>query len=194
MIAGMVLPLPRAVVAQALQRPLHRVVVARLLQLFKPRQLPFGRRVVDVEDLDRIVVFLDEVVDADDDLLAPLDRLLELIRRLGDLLLRVAELDRLDHAAHAVDGVPVLQRAGFHLTGELLDEVRPAERVDDVRHAAFVGDDLLRAERDRRRLFRRQRQRLVERVGVERIGAAEHGGQRLQCGTDDVVVRLLRGQ
>ena len=60
--------------------------------------------------------------------------------------------------------------------------------------AALVGDDLLRAQRERRRLGGRQRQRLVERVGVERVGAAEHRRQRLQRRPDDVVVRLLRGQ
>ena len=171
-----------------------RVVVARALQLVEPRQLQLGRRVVDIENLDRLLVRLHEVVDADDHLLAALDRLLELVRRLGNFLLRKAALDRLDHAAHAIDGVPVLQRALFHVARQPLDEVRPAERIDDVGHAGFVRDDLLRAQRDRRGFLGRQRQRFVERVGMQRVGAAQHGGQRLQRGADDVVVRLLRGQ
>ena len=57
-----------------------------------------------------------------------------------------------------------------------------------------MRDDLLRAQRQRRRLRGRQRQRLVERVGVQRLRAAEHRRQRLQRRAHDVVVRLLRGQ
>ena len=60
--------------------------------------------------------------------------------------------------------------------------------------AALVRDDLLRAQRQRRGLRGRQRERLVERVGVQRVGAADHRGERLQRGPDDVVVGLLRGQ
>ena len=87
-----------------------------------------------------------------------------------------------------------LQRALFHVARQPLDEVRAAERIDDVGDAALVRDDLLRAQRDRRRFLGRQRQRLVERVGVQRVGAAEHRGQRLQRRAHDVVVGLLRGQ
>ena len=61
---------PARGLAQPVERPLHPVVVARPLQLVEPRQLRLGGRVVDVEDLDRLLVVLDEVVDADDDLLA----------------------------------------------------------------------------------------------------------------------------
>ena len=57
--------------AQPLERPLNGVVIAGFLQLRKPRQLAPGRRVVDIENRNRIVVFLDEVVDPDDDFLPP---------------------------------------------------------------------------------------------------------------------------
>ena len=67
----------------------------------------------------------------------------------------------------------------LHLVGQRLDEVRPAERVGDVGHVRLVGDDLLRAQGDARRLLGRQRQRLVHRVGVQRLRPAEHAGQRL---------------
>ncbi len=39
-----------------------------------------------------------------------------------------------------------------------------------------------------------KRQRLVEGIGVQRIGAAEHAGHRLDRGADDVVVRVLLGE
>ena len=56
----------------------------------------------------------------------------------------------------------------LHLVGERLDEVRAAERIGHVGHVRLVGDHLLGAQRDARRLLGRQRQRLVHRVGVQR--------------------------
>ena len=68
------------------------------------------------------------------------------------------------------------------------------ERIDGVGDAGLGGDDLLRAQRDPRRLLGRQRQRLVAAVAVQRLRAAEHRRQRLDRDADDVVVGLLRGQ
>ena len=82
------------------------------------------------------------------DALALLELALELVRSRGDLALRVALLDRRDHAAHLVDALDVLERLGLELVREPLDEVAAAERIDGVRDAALVRDDLLRAERD----------------------------------------------
>src|SRR3989449_4654497 len=52
------------------------------------------------------------------------------------------------------------------LVRERLHVVGAAQRVDDLRHAGLVGDDLLGPEREPDRLFGRQGERLVERVGV----------------------------
>jgi hypothetical protein len=57
-----------------------------------------------------------------------------------------------------------------------------------------VGDHLLRPKREPCRVLGRQRQRFVERVGMQRIRAAEDRSQRLKRRPDDVVVRLLRGE
>ena len=46
----------------------------------------------------------------------------------------------------------------------------------------------------RHRVLGRQRQRLVERVGVQRLRAAEHGGERLERRAHDVHLGLLGGQ
>ena len=78
--------------------------------------------------------------------------------------------------------------------GQLLHEVGAAQRVGRVHHPGLVGDDLLRAQRDGDRLLGGQGQRLVQRVGVQRLRAAQHRGQRLQRRAHDVVVGLLRGQ
>ena len=57
-----------------------------------------------------------------------------------------------------------------------------------------MGDDLLRAERDARRLLGGKGQRFVERIRVQRLRAAEDRGEGLDGDADDVVVRLLRGE
>src|SRR6266436_8039887 len=93
--------------------------------------------------------FLDrELVDADDDFLVRFGGSLVLIGGLGDFLLRVAALDGFHHASHLVELVEILESACLHVERGFLDEVRAAERIDRLRDAAFVGDDLLRAKRD----------------------------------------------
>ena len=82
----------------------------------------------------------------------------------------------------------------LHLVGQRLDEVRPAERVGDVGDVRLVGDHLLGAQGDARRLLGRQRHRLVHRVRVQRLRPAEHAGQRLDRRAHDVDLGLLGGQ
>ena len=45
--------------------------------------------------------------------------------------------------------------------GERLDDVRAAERIDRVGSPGLLGDDLLRPERDARRLLGGKAERLV---------------------------------
>jgi hypothetical protein len=40
-------------------------------------------------------------------------------------------------------------------------------------------------------MLRWKRERFIERVRVQRLGSAEHGGQRLYGNSNNVVVRLL---
>src|SRR5690606_12339887 len=117
------------------------------------------------------------------DAIARLDLLAEAVRRLRDLAPEVSLVDALDDpavalgpraAAHAVDLVDVRERLLLDLVGEGLDEPRAAERIDDARHARLVREDLLRAKRDRHRLLGREPERLVHRVGVERLAPAQH--------------------
>src|SRR5919108_611393 len=152
------------------------------------RELPFA------SDRQPRLVLLLVAVHAHDHALAALDLLLEPEARLGDLALRVALLDRLDHAAELVDLAELGIGRLLEAIGERLDEVGAAERVDRVRDAGLVGDDLLRPQRDAHRLLCGERERLVVGVRVERLRAAEHRRQRLGRGAHDVVERLLRRQ
>ena len=88
----------------------------------------------------------------------------------------------------------VFPGAALDFVGQRLDEIGAAERIDGVGDAGFVGEDLLRSQRERRGKFGRQRPGFVERIGVQGLRAAHHRGKRLQGGADDVVVRLLRGE
>ena len=78
--------------------------------------------------------------------------------------------------------------------GQALDVIAAAQRIDDMRDAGLLGEDQLGVAGDPRRGRGRQGQRLVEGIGVQRLGAAEHRGQRLECRADDVVVRVLLGE
>src|SRR5262245_37372968 len=78
-------------------------IVPRLTQPIERCQLPLGRRLVDVERANRLVLVSDELIDADDDLVALLDRLLELVGAFRDFPLWVAFLHSGNHPAHAID-------------------------------------------------------------------------------------------
>ena len=112
----------------------------------------------------------------------------------GDLALEPAGLDRLHHAALGLDLGEQSLGLALQPVGQRLQVVRPAQRVGHVGHPGLVGEDLLGPERDADRFLGGQRQGLVQRVGVERLGAAQHRGQRLVRHPGHVVVRLLRGQ
>ena len=82
----------------------------------------------------------------------------------------------------------------LQLVGELLDEPRAAERVGHVDDAGLLGDDLLGAQGQAGRVLGRQRQGLVEGVGVQALRPAEHAGQCLDGHADQVDLGLLGGQ
>ena len=94
----------------------------------------------------------------------------------------------------AVDLFDQLPRGVGEALRERLDVVRTAERIDHMGDARLLGEDQLRVARDARRELGRQRDRLVERVRVQALRAAEHRGQRLVRGAHDVVVRVLLGE
>ena len=136
-----------------------------------------------------------ERVDADDGGRARVDGELRPVRRLLDLALNQTGFDRRERPAGALrSGRGSLRLRVRCRWSALRSRTTPADRVDRVRDAAFGGDDLLRPQGDPRRLLRRQRERFVAAVAVQRLRAAEHGRQRLQRDADDVVVRLLGGE
>ena len=147
---------------------------------------------IQLERRRRLLVRGHELVHAHDDPAPVLELPLVAVRRLLDLVLH--EADRGDGPTHLVDLAQVGLGLPFDLGGQALDGERPAERVDDVGDAGLVGEDLLGAERDAHGAFGRQSERLVHRIGVQRLAAAQHRGEGLHGDAHDVVLGLLRRQ
>ena len=162
--------------------------------MLQPRQLPLGRGLVDVEDRDRRLVFLDEVVDADDDLVAHLDRLLEPIRGLGDLPLRETLLDRFDHPAHAVDVVEA-----YRVASRSMSSVSRSRKYEPPSGSTMLVTPLswamicwVRAPASRPR---RSAARAPRRASWYEASWCRPAQRRApERGADDVVIGLLRGQ
>ena len=161
----------------------------------EPSELLFAHaRVVDVADVDVGLLVEPVLVDADDHFLAAVDRGLATRGRLFDAQLGHARLDGFRHATERLDFLHELPRLVGDAVGERLDVVAAAQWVDDVGDARLLGEDELRVARDARRELARERDRFVERVGVQALRATEHGGERLDRGADDVVVRVVLGE
>ena len=123
-----------------------------LLELRRDLQALGGRsaRLVELQRVDA------------DDLAAPLlDVALPAVGGFLDLALRDLGLDELEHAALGLDLRELRGDARVDLVGQRLDRPRARDGVHGVGHAGLVRENLLRAQRERRGLLGRERQRLV---------------------------------
>ena len=116
------------------------------------------------------------------------------VRGATDLLLEESLFDGARGATKILYSSEQRERALLERRRELLDVVAPRERIGGARHARLVCHHLLRAQRERRGVDRRKRERLVVAVGVQRLRAAEHRGERLHGDAHDIRERLLRGE
>ena len=136
------------------------------------------------QDVDRLFVVEPVFVDADDDLFAPSTAACRRVAASSISRFGRPVCDRLGHAAQRLDLLD--QRPGLfgQLGGQALDVVGAGQRIDDLGDAGLVLQDQLGVAGDARREFGRQRDRLVEGIGVQRLGAAERGRHRLdrRCG------------
>ncbi len=107
-------------------------------------------------------------------------------RRVGDFLLEEARLNGRDDAANLFDALEISLGLALHLIRQRLHEVAAAERVDRVRDAGLVGEQLLCAQCKPSGSVSGQREDLVHRVGVKRLRASEHRGQCLDRGARDI--------
>src|ERR1019366_6506712 len=122
--------------------------VARLPQAGEIRRLLAGGGLVHLEQRNRqLVVVRREFIDAHDQAAALFDLPLLAGRTLRNLALEPSRLESAHDAADLLD----LPEEGLGLVleilRELLDVVRPAQRIDDVRHATLESEDLLGSQR-----------------------------------------------
>ena len=150
--------------------------------------------IVDLENIDRGLVDRLVFVDADHGLLAGIDPRLRLGGSFLDPQLGNAGLDRLRHAAELFDFLDMTPGLGGEIAREPLDIIRAAPGIDDAGRAAFLLQEQLRVAGDPRRKIGRQRQGLVERVGMQRLGVALGRRHRLDRGAHHIVEDVLRGQ
>ncbi len=186
---------------QPVERRTHGALVSGRAARGQRGDLPALDLVRHPQDLQRLLDRVEVHVDADHLLVALLQRPLVGEGRVGDLGGEPAVLDALeDPAGHRFVRAqrPDLREhalgLGLDRVGERLDVPRAAQRVRDVGHPHLLQQHLLGPQRDLGGLGRRQGQHLVEGVGVQRVGAAEHGGEGLHGRADHVVVGLLGGE
>ena len=150
--------------------------------------------VIDLQHLD--LGFLGEAVfiDPDDGLSPAVDPRLGAGGGLLDTGLGHTGLDRFGHAAQFLNLADMVPGAGRQLLGQTLDIIAAAPGVDDLGGAALLLQDQLRVAGDAGREVGRQRQRLVQSVGVQRLGMALCRGHRLNASAGDVVEHILGGQ
>ena len=147
--------------------------------------------IVDVERIDRRV-FIDAVlVDAHDHVLAAVHPRLAGGGGFFNQPLGHAARHCLGHAAQRIHLGDQLARALHQFSGERLDVVGAPQRIDDIGDARLLRQHELRVARDAGGKIGRQRQRLVERVCVKRLGAAQHRRHCFHRGADDVIIGIL---
>ena len=78
--------------------------------------------------------------------------------------------------------------------GKLFDIVGAGPGIDDAGDFGLLLEVELRVARDAGGEISRQRDGLVQRIRMQRLGVAQDGGHGLNARADHIVVRVLRGQ
>src|ERR671920_327144 len=170
------------------------VVVAALLEGLQAFDLALGDRGVYAVELDVLLVLGFVDVDVDHVALFLFELALVAGGGIGDLTHREALLNGLYHAPHLVYLPEVVVGLPLELVGQRLDEVGSSKRIDGVRNPGLQGGYLLGPDGDPDGLLRREGEGLVQGVCVQALRTAQDGGERLEGGAGDVVVRLLGRQ
>ncbi len=131
------------------------------------------------------------LVDAHDHILAAIDARLLHGRAFLDHALGRAGGDILGHPSCRIGLGNQFPGLLGQCSRQRLDIITAAQRVCDARNPAFLLQHQLRVARDPGGEIGRQGQRLVERIGVQALRAAQRGRHRFHSGADDVVIRVL---
>ena len=179
----------------SLQSGADVVLVALAAQLLETLHLRVAHGgVVDGQDFQRVFLVQTILVQADDRLVVGVDTSLTARSGFLDTHLRQARRNSFRHTAESLDFLDMRPSAANDLVGEGLDIVGAAPRIDDLADAGLVLDIELRIAGDTRGEVRRQRDSLVQRVRVQRLGVAESRAHSLHRRAGHVVERILRGE
>src|SRR5829696_6710274 len=179
---------------ELLEAPFDPVVVAALLESLQAFDLAFRYLGVYAVELHLLLVLGFVDVDVDHVALFLFELALVAGGGFGDLPHREALFYGPDHTPHLVYLPEVVVGLPLQLVGQRFYEVRAAKRVYGIRHPGLQGGYLLGPHGDAHRLLRREREGLVQGVGVQALGPAQDGSERLEGGPRHVVVRLLGRQ
>src|SRR6184192_2301103 len=176
------------------QCPLHVSRFPFPTYLRHARALRRGERLVvgPWDGRDHLIVRV--LVHADDHALSRLDRALLGVRAARDRFLKQPPLDRARRATRPLDLLEQRPRVPLYPIRQRFHIPAATSRIDRFGNTGLVRQNLLRPERQRGALFRRQRQGFVVRIGVQRLRPPEHGRERLDRHPYHVVLGLLRRQ
>ena len=149
---------------------------------------------IDFQNVDLGIAFGLILVDTDHRLLTGIDPRLGAGGGFLDTGFGDSRLDGPGHAAHRLDLFDMRPGLGAKIGGEALDEIAAAPRIDDAGRARFLGQEQLRVAGNARREIGGECERLVERIGVQRLRSALGCRHRLDAGACHVVEDILRRQ
>ena len=173
---------------------MHRGGVAPGLDVPEARDLFVAHARGNIQNVYRGFFFDFVFVHTDDGVFSLIDAGLPPGGRLLDAHLGHAGFNGAGHAAQLLDFVHDFFRFADNGRRQRLHVVGAAQRIDHAADLRFLLNDDLRVAGNARRQRRGEAYRLVERIGVQRLRAAQRRGQRLQRGPDDIVVGVLLGQ
>ena len=99
--------------------------------------------------------------------------------------------DGFRHASHGLDFLDDFESFVVDLIGERFHHVGAGPGIDDFGDAALLLQDDLRVSCNAGAEYRGKSQRLIKRVGMKRLSAAENSAHRLDRRSNDVIVRVL---
>src|SRR5690606_6353513 len=82
----------------------------------------------------------------------------------------------------------------LQLVRQVFKKKSPTQRIHCIRHSRFVCNNLLCSQCNFCCFLRRQGNRFVVTVGVERLGTTKNSCQSLISDTDDIILCLLCGE
>ena len=180
---------------QGFERRLDLRVVPFGAELLELRDLFLAHgRIVDFENVERGFFGQPVFVHPDDGLAAGINAGLAPGGGFLDAHLGQTGVDCLGHAAELFHFDQVRPRAFHEVAGQAFNVIGAAPRIDRAADAAFFLQKDLCVSRDGRRKIGRERDGLIERIGVQRLRSTEGRGHGFDAGADHVVVGILFGQ